>query len=413
MAVNLLEIMQGSLGRTLTREASRYLGESETATKAAVGAALPALLAGVMQQGATPSGLPELFRSLTSAQVDPGLMSRLGGMLASGDKSVLTQGGTLLNSLFGDRTGAMTSAISSMSGMKTSSVGTLLALAGPAVFSYLKGYLVQNNLDIGGLAKLLAGQGEHLRSGLDDRITRALGFPGSGAFLSSLASKFAGRATGTAAKMASAARDAGSGVARIGETAYAEAGEVAGGAHVPVFQRPWFWGLVAALVLVAWALLQSWPTAPRIATRSLDLPDGRKIEVSAGGFLDSLNAFLSDTGAAAPKAFTFDDLHFETGSATLSQASSRQLEMLAAVLTAYPNVATSIKGHTDNAGDAAANRKLSADRAAAVKQALVDRGVPAARIESEGHGSEQPIASNDLEEGRARNRRVELVVVKG
>jgi OmpA-OmpF porin, OOP family len=52
------------------------------------------------------------------------------------------------------------------------------------------------------------------------------------------------------------------------------------------------------------------------------------------------------------------------------------------------------------------------DRAAAVKQALVARGVPGAQIESEGHGSERPIASNASEEGRARNRRVELVVVK-
>ncbi len=182
---------------------------------------------------------------------------------------------------------------------------------------------------------------------------------------------------------------------------------------MPVFQPPWFWGLVAALILLAWVLLQNWPTAPGIATRSLDLPDGRKIEVSAGGFLDSLNAFLSGTGTAAPKTFTFDDLHFETGSATLSQASSRQLEILAAVLTAYPNVTTSVRGHTDSTGGPIASKKVSADRAAAVKQAPIDRGVPAARIESEGHGSEQSLASNDSEEGRARNRRVELVVVKG
>jgi outer membrane protein OmpA-like peptidoglycan-associated protein len=83
------------------------------------------------------------------------------------------------------------------------------------------------------------------------------------------------------------------------------------------------------------------------------------------------------------------------------------------MLTAYPNVTTSVRGHTDDTGDPAANKKLSADRAAAVQQALVARGVPASRITSEGFGAEQPIASNDSEEGRARNRRVELMVVKG
>lgn len=146
--------------------------------------------------------------------------------------------------------------------------------------------------------------------------------------------------------------------------------------------------------------------------KSLDLPGGAKIQVAAGGFLDSLNGFLSGTGAGEPKSFTIDDLRFETGSAALTPDSSTHLAMLAAVLKAYPKATVSVRGHADNAGDPEANKKLSADRAAAVKQALVERGVPATQIESEGHGSERPIASNESEEGRARNRRVELVVVK-
>jgi outer membrane protein OmpA-like peptidoglycan-associated protein len=60
-----------------------------------------------------------------------------------------------------------------------------------------------------------------------------------------------------------------------------------------------------------------------------------------------------------------------------------------------------------------ANKKLSADRAAAVKDILVAQGIGATQVTSEGYGPEQPIASNDTEEGRARNRRVELVVLKG
>jgi hypothetical protein len=242
-------------------------------------------------------------------------------MLATGDKSVVNLGGTLLGALFGDRTGALTGAISSMSGMKSSSISTLLALAAPAVFSYLKGYLTQNNLGIGDLANLLAGQTDHLRASLDDRVARGLGFAGTGALLSSLTSAFAGRATGAAEKTAAAAWDAGRGVARAGEGAFATAGEAVRHvpAAVPVFQRPWFWALIGALILLGWALLQNWSPGPGVATKSLDLPDGRRIEVAAGGFLDSLAAFLAGTGMAAPKAFTFDDLHFETGSATLTE----------------------------------------------------------------------------------------------
>ena len=114
---------------------------------------------------------------------------------------------------------------------------------------------------------------------------------------------------------------------------------------------------------------------------------------------------------ALGKSFTFDELQFETGSATLTPTSSTQLAALAAVLKAYPSVAVSVGGHTDNTGDAAANKRLSAERAAAVKQALLGGGIAATRITDEGYGPEKPIASNDTEEGRAKNRRVELVVM--
>ena len=181
---------------------------------------------------------------------------------------------------------------------------------------------------------------------------------------------------------------------------------------VPVFRSPWFWGVLAALALLAWVLFNNWSAGPGVAMKSLDLPGGARIQVQAGGFLDSLNGFLSGTGTGDPRSFTIDNLQFETGSATLSRSSDTQLAQLAAVLKAYPKVTMSVRGHTDATGDPAANKKLSADRAAAVKQALVERGVPAAQIESEGHGSERPIASNDSEDGRAHNRRVELVVVK-
>jgi hypothetical protein len=233
MAVNLLEMLQGSVGPTLAREASRYLGESETATRSAVGAALPALLAGLAQQGSTSSGAAELFRTLTGSRIDTGFMNNLGGMLAGGDKSVLSLGGTLLSSLFGDRTGAMTSAISSISGMKSSSVSTLLALAAPAVLSFLKSYLLQNKLDVGGLASLLGGQREHLRSALDDRITSALGFASPSAFLSSLTAQ----ATGAAERV-------GSGVTRVGSYTADTVDRIP--AAVPVFRRPWFWGALVS-----------------------------------------------------------------------------------------------------------------------------------------------------------------------
>jgi OOP family OmpA-OmpF porin len=69
----------------------------------------------------------------------------------------------------------------------------------------------------------------------------------------------------------------------------------------------------------------------------------------------------------------------------------------------------SIEGHTDNVGDAASNKKLSNDRAKAVMDALVARGVDKTRMSFVGWGQEKPVADNRSEDGRAQNRRVEIV----
>jgi len=69
-------------------------------------------------------------------------------------------------------------------------------------------------------------------------------------------------------------------------------------------------------------------------------------------------------------------------------------------------------GHTDNTGSAEANQKLSLDRADAVKQMLVNGEVAGDRISTAGYGQDRPIGSNDTEEGRAKNRRIELVVTQ-
>ena len=79
---------------------------------------------------------------------------------------------------------------------------------------------------------------------------------------------------------------------------------------------------------------------------------------------------------------------------------------------AYPGTSVALEGYTDNTGDAAANQKLSLDRATAVKQAMVTGGIDESRVAATGYGQENPVAPNDTEEGRAKNRRLELVVVK-
>ena len=102
-------------------------------------------------------------------------------------------------------------------------------------------------------------------------------------------------------------------------------------------------------------------------------------------------------------------VNFDVDKAVLRADAEPVIAEIHALLEANPSLELSIEGHTDNTGGAAHNRTLSADRARAVADALVALGVAPGRLQSQGFGQDRPVADNATEEGRARNRRVELV----
>ena len=105
------------------------------------------------------------------------------------------------------------------------------------------------------------------------------------------------------------------------------------------------------------------------------------------------------------------DLLFATDSAELRSDLQRDLRTLAGNLQAYPDSTVQVVGHTDNTGDAAYNQGLSRRRANSVAQVLIGEGVSAGRVQAIGRGEDQPVADNLTAEGRAKNRRVEIVIL--
>lgn len=102
-------------------------------------------------------------------------------------------------------------------------------------------------------------------------------------------------------------------------------------------------------------------------------------------------------------------INFETGKSTIKSESQAVIDQLAVALKEDPGFKVSIEGHTDNAGTPAANKTLSEQRAQAVLKALVAKGIDATRLNAKGWGQEKPIADNATEDGKAKNRRVEIV----
>jgi outer membrane protein OmpA-like peptidoglycan-associated protein len=144
------------------------------------------------------------------------------------------------------------------------------------------------------------------------------------------------------------------------------------------------------------------------------LAGGAKVSVPERGVEGRLLAFIQDPSRPADKTtwFDFDRLTFETGAATLAAASRDQLAAVGAILAAYPAVKLKIGGYTDNVGDPAFNQKLSDQRAANVRAALIGLGVAPDRLSSEGYGDQFPVADNATPEGRAQNRRISMRVAE-
>jgi outer membrane protein OmpA-like peptidoglycan-associated protein len=144
------------------------------------------------------------------------------------------------------------------------------------------------------------------------------------------------------------------------------------------------------------------------------LPNNVYLNIPERGVEARLLSFIQNNGRTVSETtwFAFDRLVFDTGSATLRPESQEQLNNIAAILAAYPNVSMKVGGYTDNVGGADRNLQLSRDRANTVVAELVRRGISPGRLGAEGYGEQYPVADNSTEQGRAQNRRVSMRVTQ-
>ena len=397
---SLIELVQDTLTPDIVGRVSGMIGETPATTDSALRRAAPAVLAGVLNNVSTPAGA-ERMRSLVTdggwgSDLLNDLDSRLGG--GSGTSSLLNSGAQLISSLFGNKTDGVTDLIASGSGVSRGSASTLLSLAAPIVMSVLGKQMASRGLGASSLSALLAGERTSLLGALPAGVTGLLGLKES-------------VLTGSRAEEATLREP----IVRAHDL------ERSGISN-------WWPALLAGLAALAFLIfLASRGQQPKVASSPVDttpsaaprqlanitLPDGAKLNVGEGSPVYQLSSFLADPSASdLPKRFVFDDLHFESGTTRLTPEGQRTAASLLSVLKAYPSVKVVLEGHTDATGDAPANKALSQQRAEVVTRMLVDGGVAADRIEAQGYGQERPVADNNTDAGRARNRRLELVVTQ-
>jgi outer membrane protein OmpA-like peptidoglycan-associated protein len=148
------------------------------------------------------------------------------------------------------------------------------------------------------------------------------------------------------------------------------------------------------------------------AMASVTLPGGVALSVPLGSFDFKLAQYLADSAdSTVPRRFVLDHLNFESASTKMTPESEQTAKTLTAILKAYPAVNIRLEAYTDNEGAVEANKQLSQGRAEAVRASLVARGIDAKRIDTLGWGEAKPMASNNTVEGRAQNRRLEMIVL--
>src|SRR5262245_12679636 len=387
MAVNLIELVKGYLTPDIVQKAASFVGESESATQKSLNGIVPTLIAALANQASTPGGAEKLSRMIEAGKYDGSTLNNLGSVFAGGEttQKSITQGKDILSSLFGNKTEGVVDQITRWAGVRSGSASSLLALVAPLIMNLLGRQRATIGQSPAALASLLGEQKSFLSGLLPAGLASFLGWSGYER-------------------------------ARQPEAAYVEPKR-----ETPAWLMPLL--VLGGIALVGLAWLLSRPAAVREATgvaqkaavkmADLQLPGGVKLSVPEGSFNFVLYQWLAGTDTAVPKRFIFDNLNFETGSTNLTPDSVATVDWLVAIMKAYPNMAVHLEGHTDNTGDAAANKKLSLDRAVAVKEMMVKGGIAEARITgTDGWGQEKTIASNDTDEGQAKNRRTELVVEK-
>jgi len=348
MNANLLSLAQDALGSDFSKLAGQFLGESQGSTQTALSSLLPAVIGGIAQKGATPQGASGLMSLINGANLDVASLGNIAGLFGGGGSGVnaLLKAGTssLVPGLFGDKAGALVNALSSASGIKSSSATNLLALIVPLVLTFLKKFMGDKGLNANSLSSLLSSQGPNLQGMLDSRMSSALGFASPAAFLSGLGGQAADMARGAGAAVAGGAAAA---------TTATKSGLMR--------WLPWIIG--AAVLLFLWNLLsgRSTPTPAPAPPAAVTAP----------------------APAPAPAAMALSlpaKVYFEVGSAAIGADGSNTIGA-AADMIKKDGLKVAVTGYTDKTGDVAKNEELAKSRAAAVRDALKAAGVAETSVE--------------------------------
>jgi outer membrane protein OmpA-like peptidoglycan-associated protein len=399
MSFNILDTVKGYLTPELIGSAASFLGESDSSVGKAISGLVPAALAGITHK-AESSGGADAVLGLAKKAFDGGMLSNLAGNFMSGGGGIPEGAPGLLQGILGSNVGGIGNAIAQFAGIKGSSAASLLGSILPLALGLLGKHSSEQGLSGSGLMSLLSSQ----KSSIMNALPAGLNLSGLlGGTPSAAPRAVVQDHHETPKKSGSWLMPLLLGVAAVALLLY-----LMKGCGAPKEEA------VKAVEPVAAPDTAVKFTPPVITKESykVKLADGVEIDAYKGGIEDMLVTCLNDAACVGSKDkwYDFDNINFEVGSAKLTAESNAQVANIAAILKAYPKAKIKIGGYTDKTGDAAANKKLSQNRADAVMEAIKAAGGAAGQlIGAEGYGAEfAKVAADASDEERKTDRHISV-----
>jgi outer membrane protein OmpA-like peptidoglycan-associated protein len=404
MTTSLIDSLNGLATPELTSRLASSLNEPGHSIAGGLTGGFSSMLLGVLSKCGDPTAMQSLFSLVTDSANDGHILDDPASLVGSGQTSPMSSlGGQFLSSVFGERSSAVTDAISRSTGLHISAVSSLLQFGAPLLLAVLGKQVREGGLNLSSFSEMIGKERNAIERTAPRGVATALGMK-----------EFTPSTPDYEIPLAAAPE-----------------ADVRPRVRRPEPEKSNRWIMPTVAVLAAIALM--WgvssrdhrnanytpaPTTisggevsiPTTTSGTLKLRNGVVLSVPSASSEGKLVAYMTGSPHGITSWVVLDHMQFENNSTKLAASSDQQIENLGKILAAYPEATVKIGGFTDNVGNPAENMKLSRERAEAARDAIVRSGVDAKRVSAQGFGEQGPIASNSTEEGRAQNRRIAVLV---
>ncbi len=438
---NILDSVKSKIGYSLAEHSAHFFDEEQSNTSTAVDGTFAAILAGMIQRVSYDKGAKDLHKILSTEKYREYDIEDIFTRSPQTVNGLVNRGQHFLPTIYPGRLREATNSVATESGVKKLTSSKMMKISAPLLLNQIGQHVQENNLDVNGLKSYLNAQKNSVESSvpkgfMDAAELSAFGWKKKEVVVEEPKPKPKKEPKPKKVKE------------KI-EEKVVPTKEAVVPANTASAGTPWWkWLILLLLLLVGiWLLatkiigcgadkIASTVTAPiekvgdalgktgegindamsgignvlgginEAAKSMLD-----KVEFAAGSAGEQMMSFISKGGQGDGR-FRFNNLTFATGSANIDGTSGLEVDNMAAILKTYEDVKVRIEGYTDSQGNADNNIQLSKDRAEAVRSRLISLGIADGRITTQGFGADNPIGDNETPEGRAQNRRIEVVVIK-